>query len=223
MYTCSILSGWTGFAAPIRRSRWRFRRLGPCSILSGWTGFAATLLLANMSVAGHLQYPQRMDGLCSRTVNLQPCSRISRLQYPQRMDGLCSSPAGVAAQRTHPPLQYPQRMDGLCSSVAISSIWMPCPACSILSGWTGFAAVSSTLTNRSIIPLAVSSADGRALQLETVTHGLLHDYYLQYPQRMDELCSSDADHWTCKKTGPCSILSGWMSFAAYAVPEIDIL
>src|SRR5579885_2131254 len=69
-----------------------------CSILSGWTGFAAPWQLFKVDAIPILQYPQRMDGLCS--VFLPPSVIVERnLQYPQRMDGLCSfSPL---SQRSH--------------------------------------------------------------------------------------------------------------------------
>src|SRR5581483_2587665 len=62
----------------------------PCSILSGWTGFAAKSEANHPSHAYHLQYPQRMDGLCSFK-DVSHLAAHLNLQYPQRMDGLCSA------------------------------------------------------------------------------------------------------------------------------------
>src|SRR5579885_1474296 len=86
-----------------------------------------------------LQYPQRMDELCSRTrldnhaFPLRSCSILSGwmsfaamilrepsssyrfdLQYPQRMDELCSTITDNFVPLMI-RLQYPQRMDELCS------------------------------------------------------------------------------------------------------------
>ncbi len=188
--SCSILSGWTGFAAEDGEVPGSFpdelavssadgRALQPCrklcmihlekscSILSGWTGFAASNEVS-ASPAGALQYPQRMDGLCSAG-----CAQPFRwfqlvLQYPQRMDGLCSfgvlnqavqsgplavsSADGRALQQAHKRtgrykprviLQYPQRMDGLCSLLIAIMSRRRARSCSILSGWTGFAAAAA--------------------------------------------------------------------------------
>src|SRR5579885_2649381 len=68
----------------------------PCSILSGWTGFAASRPPKPPPKPPHLQYPQRMDGLCSMVMGQINYRVTQHLQYPQRMDGLCSSlPAGT--------------------------------------------------------------------------------------------------------------------------------
>ena len=168
----------------------------------------------NHAAHSNLQYPQRMDGLCSwRTAKFPTVSRMS-LQYPQRMDGLCSSTRCPTCLPLARLLQYPQRMDGLCSlllaaawkravQLAVSSAdgralqptsrtrcckmrrtpcsilsgwtgfaaandhYAParcCEPCSILSGWTGFAAEPLCPRASDVCSLAVSSADGRALQ-----------------------------------------------------------
>ncbi len=155
-----------------------------------------------------------MDGLCSSGLERHNHAAHSNLQYPQRMDGLCSQTLSPYFPYNF-LLQYPQRMDGLCSSTACNCLM-----------------VSS--------PLAVSSADGRALQLILLERPFVMDRHLQYPQRMDGLCSHDiypsshvcpylavssADgralqrYWACSRAQidvPCSILSGWTGFAAYA-------
>ncbi len=82
------------------------------------------------------------------------------------MDGLCSLQANP--EITHylfSHLQYPQRMDGLCSEQMIQVEENTATiACSILSGWTGFAAFRGQRSQTFEFSLAVSSADGRALQ-----------------------------------------------------------
>ncbi len=111
-----------------------------CSILSGWTGFAAQ---RNFEAYGFdvpaLQYPQRMDGLCSARCaagHNDDCDACSIL----------SGWTGFAAQACKPNaatigrLQYPQRMDGLCSLAQRRRMALSPMPCSILSGWTGFAA-----------------------------------------------------------------------------------
>ncbi len=49
-----------------------------------------------------LQYPQRMDELCSRIEIIQIIRDISLLQYPQRMDELCSAALPVLCQTAYP-------------------------------------------------------------------------------------------------------------------------
>ncbi len=86
--SCSILSGWMSFAATQKSHN--IPKNITCSILSGWMSFAALLA-----------------ALCNR--------RICLLQYPQRMDELCSEQFLASPRKTGPNLQYPQRMDELCS------------------------------------------------------------------------------------------------------------
>src|SRR5579885_1495719 len=192
--SCSILSGWTGFAAAPAPGG----NLDPpvtCSILSGWTGFAAALARdGRLKRYKHLQYPQRMDGLCSLRnfvpYSWQPSLAVSSadgraLQQPHYQSRsqpdaqlAVSSADGRALQRARSRarsiryliLQYPQRMDGLCSNAP------------------------RYFSRRERSDLAVSSADGRALQLCCSPHG------------------------RCR-VSPCSILSGWTGFAAVKTDE----
>src|SRR5581483_3876014 len=136
--SCSILSGWMSFAAMYLLAV-RIPYICTCSILSGWMSFAAEQKAAIRRKSRNLQYPQRMDELCSRRASCQPDVE-QRLQYPQRMDELCSARYKISDGQPVRVLQYPQRMDELCSGVLSVRSKAPAASCSILSGWMSFAA-----------------------------------------------------------------------------------
>src|SRR5579885_1221785 len=113
----------------------------------------------------NLQYPQRMDGLCSDARRWSPNTRIPPLAV--------SSADGRALQHLVRAGQIWPAKD-LAVSSADGRALQRSPAqprlrsrtsCSILSGWTGFAA-ERTDTARCTVEV------------------------LQYPQRMDGLCSA---------------------------------
>src|SRR5579885_1459847 len=138
LLSCSILSGWMSFAARIEQDLPR-ASYAPCSILSGWMSFAAQGRQRHAERYRHLQYPQRMDELCSHQV----------MEHTGAIQATCSILSGwmsfaACAWQSH---QY-----------------TPKPTCSILSGWMSFAAKCGG------------------------TNGIINTA-LQYPQRMDELCS----------------------------------
>ncbi len=107
-----------------------------------------------------LQYPQRMDELCSASRARSVSRQSGGLQYPQRMDELCSIIDYLQLVRARIDLQYPQRMDELCSrACAVFGHTFALP-CSILSGWMSFAAAEAYEATNMVSTLAVSSADG---------------------------------------------------------------
>src|SRR5579885_1774684 len=160
-----------------------------------------------------------MDGLCSTTPEASAVIGTPALQYPQRMDGLCSCDPTLAATPGERRLAVssadgralqPYYLDGSIvlaySACSILSGWTGFAApelswqqtrsadpCSILSGWTGFAACAMRSCAAWKVALAVSSADGRALQPFGMYQSPPMWTRLQYPQRMDGLCSA-CDH-----------------------------
>ncbi len=141
--TCSILSGWTGFAAPAA---------APASV--------DVPKLAVSSADGRALQPYYLDG--SIVLAYSACSILSGW-------------TGFAA----PELSWQQTRSA--------------DPCSILSGWTGFAACAMRSCAAWKVALAVSSADGRALQPFGMYQSPPIWTRLQYPQRMDGLCSA-CDH-----------------------------
>ncbi len=152
---------------------------------------------AAQRIAGRcLQYPQRMDGLCSIGWIAQQGYPGCHLQYPQRMDGLCSRAREIAYQRFH-HLQYPQRMDGLCS-------------------WTFLLVISG------VTILAVSSADGRALQLTYACRKISPSHCLAVSSADGRaLQQVRGATWHFRQAITCSILSGWTGFAAWR-PHVQL-
>src|SRR5579885_1743673 len=112
--------------------------------------------------------------------------------------------------------------------------------CSILSGWMSFAAANGGALQQNFAALQYPQRMDELFSNANLKSLSDRQAILQYPQRMDELCSvnhlqSDRQSgqscsilsgwmsfaaWTCRMhgddSGACSILSGWMSFAASA-------
>src|SRR5579885_2664534 len=162
-----------------------------CSILSGWTGFAALAIIRSARPSDILQYPQRMDGLCSgrwnagasRPTAVTSCSILSGWTGFAASETVRSSNTGcnlAVSSADGRALQHPAAQR---RTLALRQ------SCSILSGWTGFAASCNSSARGRGCALAVSSADGRALQRTPVRTECPDISHLQYPQRMDGLCS----------------------------------
>ncbi len=159
-----------------------------------------------------------MDGLCSEersesSITCVPLAVSSADGRALQLQGCLAS--GGAPQLAVSSADGRALQRGLADCATITE-----ESCSILSGWTGFAAVIISFPHCSACPLAVSSADGRALQHRAAAGKQPGPADLQYPQRMDGLCSHRLPDKLLRNRRPCSILSGWTGFAALHRGEI---